>query len=207
MLQVHAVAAANITMAFTFSGVPPNSLTPAATNALRTTASVMAGGYNPSLIAVSGSPPERISSESFIGFAAHSSQDDLSDVVVKRGKDLGRPVAAGTQVQASVVQGTPQATAVSTPRRLLLGTPLPAPSGPSTSLPVWLTYKYIAPGNITSLLAELGMACNITAAVPVGFDLAQKPCGKQIRAALTAAGMSIDADSYAQTLLEPPAVS
>lgn len=55
--------------------------------------------------------------------------------------------------------------------------------------------------------AELCHSCNVTPTVAVGFDFAPQPCGKEVKAALVAAGVEIEEDAYSQVLVVPPSVS
>src|SRR5689334_16050853 len=56
-------------------------------------------------------------------------------------------------------------------------------------------------------LAELCQSCNVTPTVTVGFDFAPQPCGRDVKAALLAAGVKVDDATYSQVLEEPPSVS
>lgn len=232
--QVYAVAAANITIGFTFTGVEADSLSPAATAAVKQTASNMAGGYSQQLITVSTTPPAASQAGSQVELQA-TVQDASTDApaVVKRGKDLGGPApaaAAGRRLHAgsaavlsqlaafldggsSLQQQLPEgALSLSLPRRFLQGAASAtaakaAKAAGGTSLPVWLLYKHVAPANTTALLMELCSACNVTPSVAVGYDFAPQPCGQDLKAALEGAGVKVNDNSYSQLLAVPPTVS
>jgi hypothetical protein len=233
-LQVYAVAAANITMGFTFSGVNSSSLTPAAEEALKEAASDLAGGYSKSLITVSTSPPAAATSSQMEGKVQVQDTPD----VVKRGKDLGQPAPAlgtanGRRLQQAAevswqqgvleVSGSQHmrqraAVASALHRRLLqsasaaaAAAPPAAPAASSSSssgeLSVWLLYKHVAPANTSTLLTELCMSCNITPTAAAGTELTSRPCGVEVREALVGAGVGVDDATYSQTLSAPPTVS
>lgn len=237
LLQVYAVAAANVTLGFEFSGVETKTLSAAATAAMKKTASDMAGGYSQQLITISTAPPAQSQQGSQVAFEGSVQDATGSASVVKRGKDLGQPAAApreaaaGRRLQradgllpnhlsAFLDQGSlqlqlPLPLAASTlPRRLLQDTPAAGPLAPAAGagstgapMPLWMIYKHVAPANTTTLLTELSMACNVTPTVPVGYDFAPQPCGRDVKAALEGAGVKMDNDSYAQILFIPPSVS
>jgi hypothetical protein len=228
-LQVYAVAAANISMGFTFTGVNSTSLTPAAQEALKEAASDLAGGYSKSLISVSTTPPPAGSSSQMEGKVQVQDAPD----VVKRGKDLGQPApalgtvngrrlqqAAGVLLQQGTLGGPRsqhmrQRVAAAAVHRRLLQSAAPAAPAASTSsstsgsgeLSVWLLYKHVAPANTSTLLTELCVSCNITPTAPAGTELTSTPCGVEIREALVTAGVAVDDATYAQTLSAPPTVS
>lgn len=224
-------------MGFTFTGVEADSLSPAATAAVKQTASHMAGGYSQQLITVSTTPPAASQAGSQVELQA-SVQDASTDTpgVVKRGKDLGGPAAAaaaaGRRLQqqqqphtggaavpsqlaafldggGSLQQLPEGALSLSLPRRFLQGAAraAAAKAAGGTPLPVWLLYKHVAPANTTALLMELCSACNVTPSVAVGYDFAPQPCGQDLKAALEAAGVKVNDDSYSQLLAVPPTVS
>jgi hypothetical protein len=90
-LQVYAVAAANVTLGFEFSGIESQMPSTAATAAIKKTASDMAGGYNEQLITVSTAAPAQSQQGSQVAFEGSLQDATGSASVVKRGKDLGQP--------------------------------------------------------------------------------------------------------------------
>jgi hypothetical protein len=235
LLQVYAVAAANVTLGFKFSGVETETLSAAATAAIKKTASDMAGGYNEQLITVSTAAPAQSQQGSQVAFEGSVEDAAGSASVVKRGKDLGQPAiappaaAAGRRLQradglvpdqlsAFLDQGSTQLplplVASTLPRRLLQDKSATAAKAPAAGggsmgapVPVWLIYKHVAPANTTALLTELSLACNVTPTVAVGYDFAPQPCGRDVKAALEGAGVKTHNDTYAQILFIRPSVS
>lgn len=220
------MAAANITLGFTFTGIRDSSLSKPATDALVKVASDMAGGYKEELIVVATEDPGHgeaaLAFESSIqdGNALAQQREDQPAAAPSTGRRLQQQQQAFALSDSSVghLQHPAMQWAVvrAGPRRLLLqAAPQPpaaaagfAASG-DAALPTWLMYTKVAPGNTTALITELCLACNITAiaSIAVGTDFAQRPCGLEVKAALTRAGMSIDDDKYAQILSVPPTVS
>jgi hypothetical protein len=225
-LQVLAVAAANVSMGFLLSGVDTGSSggwSDASISAMQGVASSMAGGYDPSLITVSSTAPvaegQAVRDQMLAALTA-------PPVVVKRGKDLGPPGAAGAGAPAAAAAPAPAAAAPAPGgRRMLaqlhtaLATPANSPArraaharslrqqAGAARLPMYLTYVRVAPDNTSTLLDQVCSACQFNTSVPLGTDVSQQPCGQETKAALAQAGVRIDEAAYAQLVYMRPTVS
>lgn len=216
-------------MAFNFTGIKADSLSPEAAKAVTKTASDMAGGYNPALISVSTTYPgyaggttaefsvsvaDGASMKGPLGRRRHSYHRRLLEQQHQQQQYVGDVLQLPAQAAVphrSLQQQQDSAAANSQPAPPSSGSSSGGSAGGSSNaMPVWLMYKYISPSNTTALTQDLYKACGLDIvkqrSLPAGFDFTTTACGAEIKTALKGAGVEIDDASYSQILAVPPTV-
>ncbi|KAF6264715.1 hypothetical protein COO60DRAFT_16939 [Scenedesmus sp. NREL 46B-D3] len=227
--QIQLAAAANITLSFAFQGLAAD-WSEAASSALRSAASGMAGGYDPALITVSTAAPQYgVPTQEFeASEPARVTRLPHNNLTVgggpaQRGSGSGRRAHARRLLQLSSSSSSSSGRGVGPGSRFLLQATGGSGSGSRSTGPwgadvpgssaaapgwtkVWLSYTRLLPSNTSSLLCALAASCG--AAMQGPARLSGAPCGQAVRQALLGAGMlGVDGSSYEQWMTDDPMVS
>jgi hypothetical protein len=219
-MQIQLAAAANITLSFAFRGLS-GAWSDAASAALRTAASGMAGGYDPAMVTVATSAPDfGVPTDTFEASGrATVTRVPVNNLTVGNrhhhrtgGADMGerrsyarRLLEVGNRSSGmQLLQSSGSSSSSSTGP---WSADVPGSNSSSSGwTKVWISYTRLLPANTSSLLCALAASCGLALDGPA--QLTSAPCGLAIRQALLGAGMlGVDGPTYEQWMTEDPMVS